>query len=158
MLKNKDQTEKKKTVKRNRKQRRRESNPVYLQTPWPLHDRVCLHEKTRTSASFIPGWLFYFVSCLHDNCMGHFISRYLKVRFMLIKYTCDSESQTLRMRYPFQYTGRPMSHRNVWSFRAFTWYRCAFSYRSEILAPVQQPGWTHAGVTRAGMTFCGVIM
>ena len=32
------------------------------------------------------------------------------------------------------------------------------SYRSEILAPVQQPGWTHAGVTRAGMAFCGGIM
>ena len=30
--------------------------------------------------------------------------------------------------------------------------------RSEILAPVQQPGWTHAGVTGAGMTFCGGIM
>ena len=28
------------------------------------------------------------------------------------KYTCDSKSQTLRMRYPFQSTGRPISHRN----------------------------------------------
>ena len=35
----------------------------------------------------------------------------------------------------------------------FTWYRCKFSYRSEILAPVQEPGWTHAGVTRASMKF-----
>ena len=24
------------------------------------------------------------------------------------KYTCDSKSQTLRMRYPFQSTGRPI--------------------------------------------------
>ena len=39
---------------------------------------------------------------------------------MLIKYTCDSNSQTLRMRYPFQSPGRPMSHRNVWSFRVYT--------------------------------------
>ena len=41
---------------------------------------------------------------------------------------------------------------------AFTWYRCEISYRSEILAPVQQLWWTQAGVTRAGMTFCGGIM
>ena len=31
---------------------------------------------------------------------------------MLIKYTFGSKSQTLRMRYPFQSTGRPISHRN----------------------------------------------
>ena len=42
--------------------------------------------------------------------LGHFISRYLKVHFMMIKYTCDSKSQTLRMFYPFQSTGRPISH------------------------------------------------
>ena len=36
---------------------------------------------------------------------------------------------------------------------AFTWYRCEISYQSEILAPVQQPGWTHAD-----MAFCGGIM
>ena len=41
---------------------------------------------------------------------------------------------------------------------AFTWYRCETSYRSEILAPVQQPGWTHAGLTRTGMTFWGGII
>ena len=51
--------------------------------------------------------------------LGHFVSRYLKVHFMLIKYKCDSKSQTLRMRYPFQSTGRPISHRNVWSFRVY---------------------------------------
>ena len=37
--------------------------------------------------------------------LGHFISRHFKVHFMLIKYTCDSKSQTLHMRYPFQSTG-----------------------------------------------------
>ena len=36
---------------------------------------------------------------------------------MLIKYTFASKSQTLGMRYPFQSTGRPISHRNGWSFR-----------------------------------------
>ena len=35
---------------------------------------------------------------------------------MLIRYTCGSNSQTLRMRNQFQCTGRPISHRNGWSF------------------------------------------
>ena len=48
--------------------------------------------------------------------LGHFIPRYLKVHFMLMKQTWDS---TLRMRYPLQSTGRPISHRNVWSFPAY---------------------------------------
>ena len=51
--------------------------------------------------------------------LGHFISRYLKVHFMLIKFMCDSKSQTLRMGYPFKSTGRPISHRNGWSFRVY---------------------------------------
>ena len=51
--------------------------------------------------------------------LSHFISRYLKVHFMLIKYKCDSKSQTLRVRYPFQSTSRPISHRNGWSFRVY---------------------------------------
>ena len=51
--------------------------------------------------------------------LGHFISRYFKVHFMLIKYMFESKSQTLRMRYPFQSTGRPISHRNLWSFRVY---------------------------------------
>ena len=29
------------------------------------------------------------------------------------------KKQTLRMRYPFQSTGRPISHRNGWSFRVY---------------------------------------
>ena len=37
--------------------------------------------------------------------VGRFISCYLTVHFMLIKYTFASKSQTLRMRYPFQSTG-----------------------------------------------------
>ena len=41
---------------------------------------------------------------------------------------------------------------------AFIWYRYEILYRSEILAPVQQPGWIHIGVTHAGITFCGGIM
>ena len=51
--------------------------------------------------------------------LGHFISCYLTVHFMLIKYTFGSKSQTLRMRYPFQSTGSPISHRNGWAFRVY---------------------------------------
>ena len=37
--------------------------------------RGCLHEKTRTGVSFIPTWLFYFVSRLHDDwVISHMIS------------------------------------------------------------------------------------
>jgi len=68
-----------------------------------LHIRGCLHEKTHTGVSFIPGWLFDFVLCLYNDSLGHFISPYLKVHIMLIKYMCDSKSQTFRMHYPFQF-------------------------------------------------------
>ena len=77
----------------------------------------CLHEKTRTGTSFTLRWLFDFVSGLHDDWVISY--RYLKVHFMLMKYTCVSKSQTLRMRYSFQSTGRPISHRNGWSFRVY---------------------------------------
>ena len=43
----------------------------------------------------------------------------LRVDKMADKCTCDSKSRTLRMRYPFQSTGRPISHRNGWSFRVY---------------------------------------
>ena len=51
--------------------------------------------------------------------LGHSISCYLTVHFMFIKYTFGSKTQTLRMRYSFQSTGRPISHRNGWSFRVY---------------------------------------
>ena len=46
-----------------------------------------------------------------------------------------------RMRYPFQSTCKPISHRNEWSFRVYMINYCyEISYRSEILAPVREPG------------------
>ena len=39
----------------------------------------------------------------------------LEGTLMLIKYICDSKSQTLRMRCLFQSISRLISHRNVWS-------------------------------------------
>ena len=59
-------------------------------------------------------------------------------------YACATRSSLPADRFHTETSGR----------FAFTWYRYVSSYWSEILAPVQQPGWTQAGVTRAGMTFC----
>ena len=59
---------------------------------------------------------------------------------MLIKYTCDSKSQTLRMRYPFQSTSRLISHRNGWLFRVYM-----------ILLRVFVPEWNSRPGTRTGV-------
>ena len=65
----------------------------------------------------------FFISYRVYMMMGYFMSRllvWIKVHFMSIKYTCDSKSQTLRMRYrPIQFTCKPISHRNRWSFRVY---------------------------------------
>ena len=72
--------------------------------------------------------------------LGHFISRYLKEHFMLIKYSRDSKSQTLRMRFPFQSTDKQISHRNVWSFRVY-------------MSPLRDfaPGWNSRPGTTTGV-------
>ena len=80
-------------------------------------------------------------------CQSYFTSRYLKVHFMLTKCTCDSKSRTLRMRYPFQSTGRPISHRNGWSFRVYM-----IPLRDFVPEWNSRPG-TRTGVTRASMKF-----
>ena len=103
--------------------------------------RGCLHEKTRTGVSFIPGWLFYFVSLLqHDRV-------YLKVYFMLIKYTLRLKITNIIHALPvpvYRQTDLMIPLRDFvpeWNSR-----------------PGETTGWTHAGVTRAGMTFCGGII
>ena len=70
----------------------------------------------------------------------HVISCYFKVHFMLMKYTCRSKSQTVRVCYPFQSTGRPISHRNWWSFRVY-------------MIPLRDfvPGWNSHPSTRTGV-------
>ena len=52
----------------------------------------------------------------------------------------NAKSQTLRMRYPFQSTGRPISHRNGWSFRVY-------------MIPLQDfvPGWNSRPGKRTGV-------
>ena len=50
-------------------------------------------------------WDDFLISYRVFMMLGYFIYLgYLKAHFILIKYTCDSKSQTLRMRYPFQST------------------------------------------------------
>ena len=52
-------------------------------------------------------WDDFFISYLVFMMLGYFISRLFEGEgFMVIKYNCDIKSQTLRMRYPFQSTGR----------------------------------------------------
>ena len=53
---------------------------------WPRQRlKGCLREKTRTGSSFIPGWLFDFVSRLHDEgprkkqCFANYLSCYVSL-------------------------------------------------------------------------------
>ena len=85
------------------------------------------------------------------SCFLHFL-RVLKCTSCFIAnrkhYACATRSSLPADRFHTEMGGR----------FAFTCYRCEISYRSEILAPVREPGGTHAGVTRADITFCGGIM
>ena len=68
-----------------------------------------LHEKTRTGASFIPGWLFDFVSHFTAFTLltgSFYISRLYEDVLHVDKIHVRFKLQTLRMRYPFQSTGR----------------------------------------------------
>ena len=75
------------------------------------------------------GYQFYHVSQKHSRGggVGVLLKKRIQVKkharnkfkYMLIKYTCHSKSQTLRMRYSFQSTGRPIFHRNGWTFRVY---------------------------------------
>ena len=66
----------------------------------------CLHEKTRTGASFIPGWL------------GQFISRYLKGTFHVDKIHVRFKITNITHARPVP-VYRPISHRNVRSFGVY---------------------------------------
>ena len=65
---------------------------------------------------------------------------------MLIKYTSDSKSETLRMRYPFQ-SFTPKWEVVSRSHDTFARFRTGVKFSPR-----------YAGVTRTGMTFCGGIM
>jgi len=48
-----------------------------------------------------------------------FLISYRVYMMTVIKFTSASKSQTLRVRSPFQSTGRPISHQNGCSFRVY---------------------------------------
>ena len=137
----------------------------FLPSPTPPHYfthvifrkglRGCLHEKTHTSTSFILGWLFDFLLRLHDDRVisitlfeGTLHVDKIHVCLKIANITYALPVPVYRQTNFNTETGGPFT---------FTWYHCKISYWSEILALVQQPRWTHAGVTRAGITFCGGI-
>ena len=114
--------------------------------------RGCLHEKTHTGLSFIPGWFFlsYHVYIMTGSFHISLFEGTLHVDEIHISkhYACAAHSSLPADRF----------HSETCGHFAFMWYLCGISYQSEILTPVQQSGWTHARVTHAGMTFCGGIM
>ena len=96
--------------------------------------RGCLHESTHTGTSLIPGWLFWFVSRLHDDWVISYLviwrSRHVDKRHVWLKnyrklYACATHSNPLADRFHTTTCGR----------FAFTWYCWEISYRSEILGP-----------------------
>ena len=87
--------------------------------------RGCLQEKTHTGASFIPGWLFDFVSRLHDD----WVISYL----VIWRYTsCWCNIRVIQNRKHYACATRssppadPFSTETGGCF-AFTWHRCEIS-------------------------------
>ena len=101
--------------------------------------KPCLTKQLLNTFKLWCEWGTVFVSRLHDYWVISYLVIYT-VHFMLIKYTFGSKSLTLRMRYPFQSTGRPISHRNGWSFRVY-------------MIPLQDfvPEWNSRSGTRTGV-------
>ena len=92
-------------------------------------------------------WLGHFMSCLYDGIL-HVDNIHMIVIQNHKHYACATHSSLPADWFHTEMSGCFMC----------TWYRCKILYWGEILAPVQQSGWTHAGVTHTGMTFCGGIM
>ena len=117
--------------------------------------RGCLYEKTRTGVSFIPGWLFNFVS--FTWWLSHFISRYLKVHFMLIKIHAWFKIANITHALPV-----PVYRQTNFTPKSVVVSRYMIPLRDFVLEWNSRSGTatgvTRAGVPRAGMTFCGGIM
>ena len=92
-------------------------------------------------------WLGHFISCLYDGIL-HVDNIHMIVIQNHKHYACATHSSLPADWFHTEMSGCFMC----------TWYCCKILYWGEILAPVQQSGWTHTGVTHTGMTFCGGIM
>ena len=86
--------------------------------------RGCLHEKTRTE---FHTWMTFGFLIMITWWLGHFISCYLTVHFMLIKYTCDSKSQTLACATRSSILAHRL-HTEMGGSFAFTWFLCEISH------------------------------
>ena len=93
--------------------------------------RGCLHEKTRTGASFMPGWLFFMSYRVYIMTGSFHIS--------LFEGTLHVDKVHVRFKIA-DITGRPISHRNGWSFRVY-------------MIPLQDfvPGWNSRPGKRTGV-------
>ena len=102
---------------------------------WTSCVRGCSHEKTCTSARFITGWLFCFISHLHyDWVISYLVTcRYSSCWWSTRKiqnrkhYACPTHSSLPADQFHTETCGR----------FAFTRYRCEILYWSEILAPTR---------------------
>ena len=86
--------------------------------------------------------------------MGHLMSRLFVGTLHVDKIPVRLKIAKIAHALPVPCPPADRFHTEMGGRVVFTWYRYEISYRCEILALVQQPGWTHAGVTRAGMTLC----
>ena len=113
----------------------------------------CLHKKNshwrefRTRMTFWSRFTFTW-------WLGHFICRYVKVHCLHVnKIHVWFKIANITHALPV-----PV-YRQMFGRFAFTWYLCEISYRSDILAPVQQLKWTHPRGSQSGdgMAFGGGI-
>ena len=102
--------------------------PLYLSLRW------FLHEKTRTGASFTPGWLFRFISRLRNDWV---VISYLDI----LRYTSRwSNTYAIQNRKHCACTAcsslsADWFHTEMCGQFVFTWYHREISYQSEILTP-----------------------
>ena len=122
--------------------------PLYLSL------RGFLHEKTCTSASFILGWLFHFVSCFIMT--GSFHISVFEGTLQVVKIHMWFKIANIAHALPipvYQQTDFTPKHVVSWHL-----HDTIARFRTRVKFSPQQPGWTHTRVICPGMTFCGGIM
>ena len=109
-----------------------------------------------------PAQVSYLDDCVILYCiymmMGHFISQLFEGTLHVDNTHVQFKITNIIARATHSSPPADWFHTETGGHFATTWYHCKILYQSVILAPVQQPGWTHARVTHAGMTFCDGIM
>ena len=96
--------------------------------------------------------LFDFVSRLHDDLVISYLAIGDTLHVDKIHMWSKIANITHALPVPV-YQQTDFTPIRVVVSRLHAWYRCEISYKSEILAPLQQPRWTHAAVTRPAWHF-----